>query len=263
MPADYTIQAVQKALWCMKLFRKGESELSLTQIAAELQLSKSSTLRILYTLKEEDFIAYDENTKRYSLGMELVILGTCKTEALNWKRLAVQRLHDLANETGLICYLAIEDAFRLVFIEKVFPKTVPTWAQLMLQSGAVTELYSTGIGRLFLADFKPEKLEEYFATVERKKITPETITDETKLRAIIDEARRDGISYNDGENERYIHSLCAPIFDLNGKMIAGISICGMQSAFEGPSRQHLTEILYRAAMEVSQQIGYRNNVHTM
>ena len=258
IPVDYTIQSVQKALWCLKLFQNGEDELTLTQIAAGLQLTKSSTLRILYTLKAEGFIAYDEATKHYSLGMELVFLGTCKTESLNWKRIAVNRLRKLANDTGMICYLAIEDAFKLVFIDKVFPKTVPTWAQLMLQSGASTELFSTGIGRLFLAHFKPEKLAQYFATVERRKITPDTITDEAQLHTIIDDARRDGLSYNDCENEPYIYSICAPIYDMNGKMIAGISICGIRSAFEGQSKLQLTAALRKASAEISAQIGYKS-----
>ena len=80
--------------------------------------------------------------------------------------------------------------------------------------------------------------------------------DKSALMELIRQARRDGYSGNVGENEPYVCSLCAPIYGQTGKMIAGISLCGMQDMIFGKkSEQYLHEIR-AAAAEISKEMGY-------
>ena len=252
----YSIQAVNKALKILKLLNCESKEMTLSEISRLMELGKSSTLRLLYTLKEEDYIAYDENTKKYSLGLELMRLGVCKFYTLDWRGIAARNLRKLSDETGLISYLAIQNQYGLLFVDKIYPQVVPGWAQIMAQPGAVESLYSNGIGRLFLAQFSEEELSTYFAKVERKKLTPNTIVDETELRKLIKEARETQFSYNNGENEDYIASICAPIFNCLGVMIAGISAGGMQDVICGENRLYLIKKVKETAEQISHEIGF-------
>ncbi|MGE4485135.1 MAG: IclR family transcriptional regulator [Oscillospiraceae bacterium] len=252
----YSIQAVKKALKILKLLNCESKDMTLSEISKLMGLGKSSTLRLLCTLKEEDYVSYDENTKKYSLGLELMRLGVCKFYTMDWRGAAIQNLRKLSDETGLISYLAIQNQYDLLFVDKIFPQNVPDWAQIMVQPGAVGSLYSNGIGRLFLSQLKENELDDYFAKVELKKFTPNTIVDEKELRSIIKEARENQVSYNVGENEDYIASICAPIYNCLGVMIAGISAGGMQDVICSEKRPYLLDRVKKTAEKISREIGY-------
>ena len=71
----------------------------------------------------------------------------------------------------------------------------------MVQGGGTRELYSTGIGRLFLAQDSDEEVERYLEQATLKKFTDTTITDKRALMELVRQARADGYSGNIGENE--------------------------------------------------------------
>lgn len=253
---DYTIGSVKKALEILKLFDEQHQELSLSELSELAGIGKSSMLRLLYTLNNESFISFDEETKKYSLGIEVYHLGQLKYNSLDVRKIAKKRLQKLCNRNNMICYLGIREGDALAMVEQVLPKSVLLWTQLTVQSGGRSELYSTGIGRLFLAQESDEEVERYLNRVEIKRLTDRTVMDKSALMELIRQARRDGYSGNVGENEPYVCSLCAPIYGQTGKMIAGISLCGMQDMIFGKkSEQYLHEIR-AAAAEISKEMGY-------
>ncbi|MDR1534060.1 MAG: IclR family transcriptional regulator [Planctomycetota bacterium] len=253
---DYTINAVQKALRILKLF-EGEDEMSLSRISKLSGIGKSTTLRFLYTLHKEGFVAYDEVRKVYSLGLVLFELGMRKYQAMDFHRTAIPQLWALADKTGCICYLGVNWDDTLLMLEKVFPKMVPTWAQLMTPAGGNLPLYSTGIGRLFLAHMPDERVAAYLDRVEFAKLTPDTIVDKDAILELVVKARREKVAYCYAENEPYISSICAPIYDYSGTMVAGISVGGVSEVVHGPDQDRYKRLVVDAAADISRRIGYR------
>jgi len=256
---DYTIHAVQNALRVLKAFKTDPTGLTLTDISTATGLSKSMTLRNLFTLEKEGFVSYDPDKKKYTLGLELFELGNARFNSISWRKIAAKKLRKLSNDTGMICYLGVREEQKIVMLEKIFPITTPTWAQLMVQTGGTSEMYSTGIGRLFLSRYTEEELEAYFRQISLQSFTSTTIVDKAELLEIIRRAGEEDIAYNMGENEVYIHSICCPIFDNTGTMIAGISICGMQDVIEGEDRPKYVALLKATADAISREIGYRSD----
>ena len=252
---DYTIGAVRKALQILKLFEKHD-ELTLMGISELTGMGKSSVLRLLYTLHREGFIAFNEDGKRYSLGLAVFQLGIRKLENLDFRSIALPRLKRMADETGLICYLGVEKENVLVMIEKVLPRAASLWAQLMAQPGGAIPLYSTGIGRLFLARRSDAEVRKYLDTVPLERFTADTITDRRALFELVRRARKEGVAFNQGENEPYISAICAPICDHKGTMVAGMSICGMKEMICGGDSDRLKALLLDAAHEISGELGF-------
>lgn len=252
---DYTIRAVQNALGVLKLFKR-KSEMTLSELSMMSGIGKSSMLRILFTLAKDGFVSYDEETQRYSLGLEVYRLGMQKFASLDLRKIAAKYLQVLADKNDKICYLGVREGDVLTMVEKVIPSRIPAWTQLLVQSGETSELYSTGIGRLFLAQDSPEEIESYFARVKPQKFTEDTITDKEVLKTLVAEAAEKNYSYNRGENEVYIGGLCAPIYNLDGKMVAGVSLCGMQDELFGEGYDLYLEQIIDTAREISREIGY-------
>lgn len=254
---DYTINAVKKAICLLKLFDEQNRELTLSQLSSMSGIGKSTMLRLLYTLCNEDFIDYNEETKKYSLGIELYRLGDLKYNSLDIRRIAKKYLQVLCNENNLICYLGVRHGDQLVMLDRVFPYNVPMWTQFLVQDSS-RELYSTGIGRLFLAHESDEEVERYFDRIEIKSFTDFTITDRKKLLELIRRARRDGYASNMEENELYICSLCAPVYNLEGDMTAGISICGPKNVLLDENFEVYLKKIQNTAATISKDMGYRD-----
>ena len=138
----------------------------------------------------------------------------------------------------------------------MLPRSVPSWTQLTVQSGGTSELYSTGIGRLFLAQDSDAAVERYLDRIQLKKFTNATITDRQALLELIRQARRDNYSGNIGENEEHIYSLCAPVYGLSGTMVAGVSLCGLQDVVCSDQYDSYLQSIRQVADDISRELGY-------
>ena len=219
-------------------------------------IGKSSMLRFLYTLLNEDFVSYDEVTKKYSLGIEVYRLGLLKFNSLDVRKIARRYLQKLSNQLNMICYVGIREGDLLAMVDQILPSSVPAWTQLTVQSGGTSELYSTGIGRLFLAQDSDAAVERYLDRIQLKKFTDATITDRQALMELIRQARTDQFSGNIGENEPHIYSLCAPVYGASGKMVAGVSLCGLQDVVCSDQYDSYLEQICQAAAQISREMGY-------
>lgn len=250
---DYTVLSVKKALGLLKIFNNQTPELTLSEISQLSGIGKSSALRLLHTLVGEGFLSYDETTRKYSLGIELYRLGQCKFHSMNIRRTAARYLQALANQTNLICYLGVREGDLLAMTDQFLPLSIPSWTQLMVSSGGTRELYSTGIGRLFLAQESDEEVLEYLKRRPLTRFTDCTVVNPQEILALVQQARRLKYASNAGENEPHVHSICVPVYDMDGHMIAGISLSGLE---EDVTRAGNLERLRDVAGLISREMGY-------
>ena len=253
---DYTIAAVKRALEILKLFDTTHRELSLSEISEMSGIGKSSVLRILYTLLGENFLFYDADTKKYRLGVEVYRLGSPDNNPVDLRYVAHKYLRRLSDATGMLCYLGARQGDKVIYLERVTPSSLPIWAQIMQQTGGVIDMYSTGIGRLLLSADSDEEVMAYLDRVELRKFNELTIVDKQQILELVRQARREKISGNDGENEPYIYSICAPIYNMNGKIRAAISLGGMKEMIYSDRREEYTEMVRKTAEDSSAELGY-------
>ena len=76
------------------------------------------------------------------------------------------------------------------------------------------------------------------------------------LMELIRQARTDQFSGNIGENEPHIYSLCAPVYGASGKMVAGVSLCGLQDVVCSDQYDSYLEQICQAAAQISREMGY-------
>jgi IclR family KDG regulon transcriptional repressor len=252
---DYTVNAVKKAISLLKCFDAQHRELTLSQLSMLSQIDKSTALRLLYTLKNEGFVSYDSVTKKYSLGIMLYQLGQLKYNSLDIRKITRKYLQALCDELHLIGYLGIRQGDYLIMLEKLFPQDIPLWAQLMATED-YRELYSTGIGRLLLSQESEEEIAAYFDRVQLRKITSQTIIDKETLIGLVRQARNDHYSGNLGENEESVGSICVPLYNQEGEIGAGISICGpMDEIWNDRFEENLGKVR-EVAGKISQEWGF-------
>ena len=260
---DYTIQSVEKALKVLQVFNSDNyndsKSLTLMEICEETGINASTAMRILYTLNKNGFVAFDSNTKQYSLDIALYRLGMSMYNSIDVHNVAQQHMKPLADETGLVVYLAKVDYVNdeIVVIDKVFPNTANTWPQMAARAGYILPLHSSGMSRLYLAEHTDDEIRAILAKKQLTKFTDKTLTDVEQILKVIAEIRKTGVAYSNCENEEYIGSICAPIKDYEGKMVAGISLGGIKNIIYGKNKDKNQKALLKVAKQISVDLGYR------
>ena len=77
---------------------------------------------------------------------------------------------------------------------------------------------------MLLAGLSEEQLDHYFRTYLREQMTPFTVTDEAKLRALIDEVREQGWALNDRELDPGTRSIAAPVVSPSGRQLNAVNV---------------------------------------
>lgn len=75
MPPEYNVRAVERALAILDCFSIEHTSFSLMEISKEIQLSASTTLRLLSTLEKRNYLYRNPDNSRYYLGARVAQLA--------------------------------------------------------------------------------------------------------------------------------------------------------------------------------------------
>ena len=111
------IQSLAKGLKILNLLERSRHGMGTTEVAARLEIDKSSASRLLHTLANYGFVEQDETTARYLLGPQLVTLGQHLLNRITLRDYARPSLHELVDKTGECAHLAILAQHQALYIE--------------------------------------------------------------------------------------------------------------------------------------------------
>lgn len=230
----------------------GPDGLRLTDICAEIGAQKSTTSRILATLCHLRAVEQDEGG-RFRLGIGMLRLGLSVHQNLDLRTRARAILERLVEETGETIHLGVPDGGSVVYVEKLEGTNA---YQMRSRIGMTMPLHCTGVGKAILA-FMPEAERNALYPGELPARTAHTIVDRDAFAADLQRTRERGHSLDMEENEEGVRCVGAPIFDHEGRVVAGVSIAGPAFQFDDERMLVLGATTVRAAAEVSAELGWR------
>lgn len=174
---------------------------TLKEISDGLQSTKSTTLKVLTTMRELNLLWRSENDKRYFLGPELIGYGQKSLSEFDIKNIASPYLQELRDKTGETVHLGIHSGNFVVFLEKL---ESPRSVNLKSKIGGKLNLFSSAMGKAFLATMTDEQLSDYLKQVTLTALTTHTITDKKELQKQIDQIKEQHYSIDDRENEEEV-----------------------------------------------------------
>ncbi len=228
---------------------------SLQQLSRELELNTSTTFRQLATLVYYRYIRKDEATNQYRLGLSCLELARAYSEGDDLRRMALPSLQSLRDETRETVHLAVLDQMEIVYIEKV--QGLHAIGLMGSRVGGRAPAYCTGVGKALLAYQSPSVVKNYFVRRKLHRYTESTITSYRKLTDELESIQRQGYALDHGEHELQVRCVAAPIFDMSGEVIAGLSISGPADRLE-PIEQNrkMIESAKQTAIDISILLGY-------
>jgi DNA-binding IclR family transcriptional regulator len=250
----YNIRVLDRAFRILALLADGKPRL-LQELSREICLSTSTTFRLLATLDQYGYIQRNELTNQYTLGLSCLELTRAYYEGNDLRRIALPDLEKLRNETKETVHLAILDKTEIVYLEKL--QGLYAIGLMGSRAGGRAPAYCTGVGKVLLAHEAPQIIKQYFMRRKLKRYTDNTITSFAALVSELATVYSRGYSLDHGEHEFQVRCVAAPIFDMKGDVIAGLSISGPADRLEPiEQNQALIEKAKRAASNISVKLGY-------
>ena len=247
----YFLGTINKTLAVLDLFRK-DDVLGITEIAKKLSIGKSNVFRIVITLEHWGYLEKNANGK-YRLGVALAYLGNLvleRQEIVNTARPFLQKLRDAHNETAHLVVLT--PAHEAIFFLK---EDSGHRIQMNSRIGHKLPLYVTASGKLLLAFSEQEFINEYLNNIELIRQTKNTIVSKTDLLENLQGIRKAGFSIDNEESEDGLVCYAAPVRNINGKVVASISMSGPAYRMEN-NKEARVEAVKKIANEISQALGY-------
>lgn len=246
-----TIASVSKAIRVIE-FIAAEKEAGVTEISKGLNYGVSATYHLLNTLKEDNIIVQDKNTKKFKLGLKLWQLGTLAYEENNIADVIQPYLKKLRDITGETANLTIMDNNKIVYVAQ---EESDRLVRMFTKTGAMAPLHCTGGGKTILAHKSEEIRDEIIDKINFEGFTSKTITDKEKFKEEMDIIKENGYGFDNEEREQGVSCIAAPIFDLSNDAIASISISGPTSRFTEEAKRKWIKDTMDIAKEVTEQLS--------
>jgi len=252
----YNIRVLDRAIQILSVLSDGELH-SLTDLSERVKLSSSTTFRILSNLHYHHYVQRDEQSGTYKLGLACLELARAYSESNDLRLTALSELEALRDATKETVHLAVLDRNQVVYLDKL--PGLHAIGIMSSQIGRRAPAYCTGLGKVLLA-YQPDRqsIRDYFEQRGLYRFTDATVQSIDALMAELDEIEQRGYAFDRGEHELEVRCVAAPIFDINGRAIAAISISGPSSRLD-PLEQNreIIEQVLKSAHLISAKLGYR------
>jgi IclR family transcriptional regulator, acetate operon repressor len=251
----YRLQSVERALDALEFFAlAGPEGVTLTELAGQLAISKSSAFALLQTLIARGFAA-DSGTRqnrRYRLGMALAKLGDAAEAQAPLVSVATPILQSLTGETGLTTRLVVPDGPYAVVIARV---DAPGTVRFASHLGKREYPHCTSAGKALLAALPPERARALAAEAGMPARTSRTITDPAALLRDLELAAARGYAIDDEEDAEGVFCVGAAVHDRAGKCVAAISGTGLKLNRPTWRMDELGTAIRDAADQITRALG--------
>ena len=246
-----SVRAVERALDILLCFSKDKPTLSLTEIAEQVGMHKSTIHRLLATLESKRFITRDKATGMYQLGFLFIELASILLHDLDIQRWALPYLQHLSLQSGETVDLAILNNGHVVYLQVV---ESTQRVKIAAAVGEQLPAFCTATGKAFLA-YLPEYQVQAILAQGLAKYTEHTLVIPEDLLINLGETRARGFAISEQEYENDINAVAAPILDANDCPVAVIAIVGPSYRMSRDRMLELGELIKDTADAIARDVG--------
>jgi len=225
------------------------------RLSERLGMPRSTTHRVLSNLVAEGYL-HHVPYQGYTLGYKLIYLGTRAREQRPLTQLARPFLEKLADFCGDTIHLGQIEGPHVLYLDKLSGQR---GLEMRSRIGQRMPLASTGVGRALMLGMTEERWQEVYdeAVLLRERTTGERppLPVWSDYLAAMRDYRQRGWVMEFEENEIGIRCVGAPIRDVNGEVIAAVSIASASFHMSEERMLDLGPVVAATAQSISQALG--------
>jgi len=248
------IALTEKVFGILEAFSsKPQSSLSLEEITRAVGLAKTTTHRLLYSMKKIGYIEQDDTTGLYMLSPKFFELGRAVLPYQRIVAMAKPLLESLRIRCGESVHVAVLDNGLLSYIA-VLESHNPY--RCAASQGGCDYAHSTALGKCLLAYLSEADVENIIREHGLPKLARNTITSGSQLFREFEKVRAEGVAVNNEENIDGVICCAAPIWDATtSHPIAAVSVSGpaiRMQLMQDAAKQEVKSV----ASRISAMLGY-------
>jgi IclR family transcriptional regulator, KDG regulon repressor len=246
------VQSIGRAFAILEEVARNRDGIGLADLSKKVGLHNSTTFHLVKTMVSLGYIRQLKESKRYRIGRPLFALAASALDEMEMVSMATPVLDDLSRATGESSHFAARMSDAVVVMART---PGPGAFQLTDRVGVVRPAYCTALGKVILAALRPDQLDRYLERIELKALTSKTITNPQRLRRELQDIRRAGIAFDDGEFDNEMRCAAMAVHDFSGQVVGAIGISGPVWRLSIQALQNKARDLNEAAKRLSEAFG--------
>lgn len=253
--AAVAVQSVDRALTILELLA-ADGRLGVSEIAALLDVHKSTASRLLATLEAHGLAEQLPDRGRYQLGLGVLRLAGAtrsRMDVVQESRPVTAPLAARVGETVNVVILSGRETLYLDQVSGTSALQIHNWV------GKRNPIHATANGRVLLAHVSDGERDAILAAAtapdgELTRLTERTLVSRDAVLADLDQVRLRGYAVARDELEVGLTALAAPIWGSTGEVVASLSVSGPTFRIEDRLPLLVSEVV-AAAAAVSARLG--------
>lgn len=251
--AQNTIKSLDRAMEVFEYLSSSQG-MSLSSLAEDLGQSPATVYRILVTLEGRGLVEFDAGTQVWHIGARAFVIGARFLKRTSLVERARPIMRALMEQTGETANLGIEQQGQVLFVSQV-----ETHASIraFFPPGTLSRLHASGIGKALMAQMEVARVEALLAAAPLERFTEHTLTGQAALMADLERTRARGFALDGEERNIGMRCIAAPVFDMHGEGVAGISVSGPTARVGLDQIERFSAAVKDAALRLTEAIGGR------
>lgn len=229
--------------------------LGIRELSAHTGFPPPTIHRITSTLTERHYLKQDPVTKKLSLSVQFLELGTRVQQQFNLTAISRPHLEKLMAEVKESVNLAVPDGDHVAYLDHV--RSHHSMLQLFTKPGARVPLYCTGVGKMLMSGWTPREVEAYIERTPLVPHTTHTIVDPAGLAAELKKIRAFKYAVDHEEMEQGVRCVAALVRDHRGAPVAAVSISGAAMRITPEKIKTFLKPLKSCSLAISKELGFR------
>ena len=249
-------QTVDRALQLLECFTEERPEISLTDFSKLTGFTMPTTHRLLKALQAREYIAYDGNTRLYSLGpgsMRLASLIIHRDDinevVLPW----LDRLRRLTGETVAMHWLV--DRYRVCTLELESRHLI----KMASGVGRRYPLYAGAAGRVILSLLPDDEIDEILKLAAENGLGPVVDGSLDEFMSQIQAVREKRVAQSNSEVVDGASAVAVAILNASNRPIGALNITGPASRFDSAHQTEAVDLALEAVADIETRLGYRSS----
>jgi IclR family transcriptional regulator, pca regulon regulatory protein len=250
-------QSLERGLAILSCFTPSRPVLGISDIADELEMSRSTTHRYVITLVALGFLEQGASRK-YRLGLRVTDLGMSALNSTGLREHARPYLEELRSRTSHTAGLGVLDGHEVLFVDHLQSHRRRGGPEHDLHPGSRLPAHSTAVGKMLLATLPEDTRRRVISEIALPKLGPKTITTKKRFKVELEAIRESAFAVGDEEMAPKLYGIAAPIRNESSEVVAAVCLVA-----SGPSISveqmvdGLGPHLVSGADSISARLGYR------
>jgi IclR family pca regulon transcriptional regulator len=214
-------QSLEKGLAVLRAFSARRRTMTLADVAAATDITKSSAQRMVFTLEKLGYLRKHPKTRRYQLTPRVMEIGFNYLAANALIDVANPYLSELTKVTTETSCLTEPDGLDMVYVARfVSAQFVPVHMPI----GSRIPMYCTASGRAFLSALPEDEARALIEASDRVAHTTHTLIEVEAILATLRQARLQGFATNAEELFLGDMTIAAPVLGSQGRPVASVHV---------------------------------------